>query len=200
MVLAYHVIVGMYGFWLPNDDRGSWSEFVGSWELLRFGKATTVSVRETLARRPFDATKRAEARRALKYPPVELSGIQARAVGRGFAEYADKSGLTILACAILPCHIHLALKRHELKVEQLTTQLKGSATRRLIAEDLHPLRAYQGSKDRPPKAFARGEWKVFLNSSADIVRSVHYVEENPLRENLPLQRWPFVQPFLCNGV
>jgi hypothetical protein len=38
MVIASHVIVGMYGFWLPNDERGSWSDFIGSWELLRFAK------------------------------------------------------------------------------------------------------------------------------------------------------------------
>jgi hypothetical protein len=37
MVLAYHLIFSMYGFWLPNDPRGSWSEFVASWELFRFG-------------------------------------------------------------------------------------------------------------------------------------------------------------------
>lgn len=30
MVLAYHVIFGAYGFWLPNDPRGSWSKFVAS--------------------------------------------------------------------------------------------------------------------------------------------------------------------------
>ncbi|HUT10853.1 MAG TPA: hypothetical protein VMY42_10175 [Thermoguttaceae bacterium] len=49
MVLAYHVIFGAYGFWLPNDPRGSWSDFVGSWELARFGKATKVSTRRSLA-------------------------------------------------------------------------------------------------------------------------------------------------------
>jgi len=27
MVLAYRAILSMYGFWLPNDPRGSWSEF-----------------------------------------------------------------------------------------------------------------------------------------------------------------------------
>jgi hypothetical protein len=41
MIRGYHVIFGAYGFWLPNDPRGSWSEFVGSWELFRFGAATT---------------------------------------------------------------------------------------------------------------------------------------------------------------
>jgi len=30
MIVGYHVIFGMYGFWLPNDPSGSWSEFVGS--------------------------------------------------------------------------------------------------------------------------------------------------------------------------
>ena len=40
MVHGYHVIWGTYGFWLPNDPRGSWSDFVASWELLRFGAAT----------------------------------------------------------------------------------------------------------------------------------------------------------------
>ena len=40
MVHGYHVIMGMYGFWLPNDPRGSWSAFVAAWELLRFGTTT----------------------------------------------------------------------------------------------------------------------------------------------------------------
>ncbi len=33
MIVAYHSIFCAYGFWLPNDPRGSWSDFVGAWEL-----------------------------------------------------------------------------------------------------------------------------------------------------------------------
>ncbi len=198
MVLASHVILGVYGFWLPNDERGSWSDFVGSWELLRFGKATTVQVRHSLARRPFDPAKRAAALAALKYPPVVLTGVQARAIGTGFAEYARKSGLTILACAILPKHVHLVLSRHRLHVEQLVNQLKGAATRRLVEEGIHPQAAYQGTKRHPPKVFARGLWKVFLDTAADIARSIHYVEGNPQREHLPPQHWSFVKPYFPN--
>ena len=40
MIHGYHVILPMYGFWLPNDPRGSWSEFVRKWELTRFGDGT----------------------------------------------------------------------------------------------------------------------------------------------------------------
>ena len=81
MVIASYVIIGTYGFWLPNDERGSWSDFVGSWELLRFGKATTVDAR-ALTRPPTvrSRAKRTAALAALKYPPVKLTGIQARAV------------------------------------------------------------------------------------------------------------------------
>ena len=195
MVLASHVVLGLYGFWLPNDERGSWSDFVGSWELLRFGKATTVSVRHSLARRPFDPDKREAARAALKYPPVTLTGIQARAIGRGFTEYAADAGLAIYACAILPQHVHLILARHRLDVEQLVNQLKGAATRRLIEEGVHPFAPHQSDMHRPPKVFARGLWKVFLDSAADIERAIRYVENNPLREGLPRERWPFVRRY-----
>lgn len=195
MVKASHVILGMYGFWLPNDERGSWSDFIGAWELMRFGKATTVQVRHSLARRAFDPAKRAAAQAALKYTPVNLSGVQARAVAREFAEYASKANLAILACAILPQHVHLVLARHRLQVEQLANLLKGAATRQLIEERVHPQAAFQRGMKRPPKAFARGEWKVFLNTTADIERAVRYVEDNPLREGKPAQRWSFVVPF-----
>ena len=47
MVLAYHVIFSIYGFWLPNDPRGSWSEFVGAWELVRYGTSTKTNTRRS---------------------------------------------------------------------------------------------------------------------------------------------------------
>lgn len=35
MIVGHHIIIGMYGFWLPNDPRGRWSDFVRSWDLYR---------------------------------------------------------------------------------------------------------------------------------------------------------------------
>src|SRR5947209_9189353 len=99
MILGYHVIFSAYGFWLPNDPRGSWSDFVGSWELFRYGRATKTDARYSVAHVEHDQSLRQAAKRALKYPPVQFTGIQARAVGRGIAEYARKSKLVIWACA-----------------------------------------------------------------------------------------------------
>jgi hypothetical protein len=40
MVLAYHCTFTAYGFWLSNDSRGSWSDFVRSFDLYLTGAAT----------------------------------------------------------------------------------------------------------------------------------------------------------------
>ncbi len=196
MVIAHHVIFGAYGFWLPNDPRGSWSDFVGSWELSHYGKATTTNATLSLAKQTHDHSLRTAAKKALKHQPVSFSGIQARAIGCGFARYASRSRLAVLACAILPEHIHLVLARHHLSVESVVIQLKGEATRSLIAERVHPFGTCSENKRRRAKCFARGLWKVFLDTPEDVVRAIRYVENNPLKEGKNLQRWSFVIPWV----
>jgi len=191
MIIGYHVIFGMYGFWLPNDPRGSWSDFVGSWELYRYGPATKTTERRSLAYRPHDHQKRLEAKKALKRPPVVLTGLQARAVGIGFSNYCKKSGLAIWACAILPDHVHVVVGRPPMKIEQCVIQLKGAATETLIAAELHPFQGLVDRTGRTPRCFVQGQWKVFLDYP-DVPRAIRYVEENPLKEGKPRQEWSFV--------
>ena len=191
MVVGYHVIFGAYGFWLPNDPRGSWSEFVGSWELYRHGAATKTDVRRSVARQTHDVRARVAAKESLKRPAVRFTGLQARAIGVGFGEYVRRSAVPIWACAILPDHVHLVVGRCDRAIEQIATQLKGAAARRLIEENLHPFGEMTAGTERPPKCFARGEWKVFLDTS-DVPRAIRYVEHNPVKEGRPIQRWTFV--------
>lgn len=87
MVLGYHLILTAYGFWLPNEPRGSWSDFVRSWALLKFGPATKTTDRRSVARKPHDRAKRLEAKNALVRNPVEFTGLHARAISRGFGDY-----------------------------------------------------------------------------------------------------------------
>jgi len=83
MVIGFHVIFSTYGFWLPNDPRGSWSDFVGAWELVRFGKATKVSTTRSVAGMAHDRRLREDAKATLEYPPVQFTSRQALAVGQG---------------------------------------------------------------------------------------------------------------------
>jgi REP element-mobilizing transposase RayT len=192
MIHGYHVIWGTYGFWLPNDPRGSWSDFVYSWELARFGRATKSMDRVGVEPQAY-ASWRSAARQALRYPPVTLSGHQALAVGQGFGRFARKSGLVVWACSILPEHVHLVLARHRYKIEQAANLLKGEATRQLLEMNEHPMKRFQHSQeDRLPSVW--GE-KVYLDSEDAIENAIRYVEENPERENKPRQHWDFVTPF-----
>ncbi len=76
-----------------------------------------------------------------------------------------------------------------------SSSLRNAATEQLLAEGLHPFGEIREPNGRVPKCFARGEWKVFLNALEDIQGAIAYVEENPIKEGKPRQRWTFVRPF-----
>jgi REP element-mobilizing transposase RayT len=194
MIRGYHLIFGAYGFWLPNDPRGSWSDFVGSWELFRYGSATKSGERHTLQESPLTPQQFTPFRQHLKRPPVQFDGEQARAIGTSFRNYFERIHLPVWACAILPDHVHLVLARPEMDVEQLVIQLKGEATSQLKKQCLHPFGNLLDRRGRIPKCFARGEWKVYLDLN-DIELAIRYVEENPAKEGKPPQMWSFVVPW-----
>src|SRR5262249_25121128 len=138
MVIGYHVIFGAYGFWLPNDPCGSSSDFVGSWELFRYGPATKTDEVRSLAHCQHDTALRLAAKQSLQHPAVQFTGLQARAIGEAFANYTRRSELVIRACAILPEHVHLVVDRFRISIEQIVIQLKRDATEELLRQNLHP--------------------------------------------------------------
>jgi REP element-mobilizing transposase RayT len=189
--LASHVIFTAYGFWLPNDPRGSWSEFVGAWELFKFGPATKTDTRRSVAGERHDPNLRRAAKAALQRAAVNFDGRQARAIGRGFATACADAGYVFRECSILPDHVHGVIDRHERPVERIVGHLKAAATRQLRAEGLHP---FEGSGDeRVPTVWAENCWKVFLNEGDSIVRAMDYVRGNPGKEGLREQKWSFVK-------
>jgi hypothetical protein len=195
VVRAFHLIITTYGFWLPNDPRGSWSDFVGAWELLKYGRATTVTTHRSLAKKPHDRELRLAAKRALKFPPVRFSPKQIDSVAKGFARAATESGYVIYACAILHDHAHLVACRDDRTIETMTSHLKSFATRQLRADNLHPFERHARPDGSVPSVWAEGLWKVFLFDDPDILRAIGYVNDNPRREGLPPQHWDFVSPF-----
>lgn len=88
-VIAYHVILCNYGFWLPNDPRGSWSRFVRAPNIARHGPATTVTTHRSLAGVAHDRAARLAAKRDMVRPAVEFTGQQASLVYRGKSGASD---------------------------------------------------------------------------------------------------------------
>lgn len=197
MIHAYHVILPCYGFWLPNDPRGSWSDFVAAWELAKFGKTTRHLPQRTLAQlADFERARLDEMRTVLKHPPVVLNGKQAWAVANGFAQQVRISGYSIWACSILPQHTHLVIARHRYRVEQIANLLKGAAARSLLKEGVHPFGDMKSRKNaKLPGFWARHQWKVYLDSEEAIENAIAYVMDNPVKEGKRPQHWSWVRPF-----
>jgi hypothetical protein len=192
VVLAHHLIFTTYGFWLPNDPRGSWSDFVRSWELYWYGPATKVTTRRSLARDAHDRALRQLQKTALRYEPVKFSEQQVRCIARGFERAVRESGYVLLACSILPEHIHGVVQRHCNPGERIIGHLKARATQQLLAERLHPFGDLRDASGRVPCAWSRRGWRVYLDSTDDIRRAIRYVEANPGKQRRAAQSWPFV--------
>jgi REP element-mobilizing transposase RayT len=181
MLVGFHCIISAYGFWLPNEQRGSWSDFVRSWELFRFGPATKVDTHRSVARRPFDRERKRETQRALRYNPVLFTGEQARIIGMSM----QRLPYPIYALAIMPDHTRIALVRIDRDIRRAIGHIKSEATRLL--------RSHSWFLEHPP--WADHGWNVYLDSSEDVRRSIKYTNSNPTREGLRAQEWNCVQPY-----
>lgn len=192
MVIAHHLIFTTYGFWLPNDPRGSWSDFVRCWELYWYGDATTVTTRRSLARDAHDQQLRQLQKTALRYDPVHFNEAQIACVARAFDRAVTESGYVVFACSILPEHVHMVVRRHHNRGEQMIGHFKARATQQLVSESLHPFQHQPKEDGSLPPAWTSRGWKVFLNTSDDIERAVRYVERNPTKQGRPRQEWQFL--------
>lgn len=193
MVLFYHLIISAYGFWLPNDPRGSWSDFVWAYELQRFGEATTVTGKRSYAKDPHDAALRRNAKQALKYPCVRFDGRHREVIAEGFLDAVREFNYAILAACIAYDHVHLIVGRHTRTIEQISTHLKAKASMALRRRGCHPLERYRRG-DQFPTPWAKGEWSVFISEVEHAKSAVRYVENHPQKEGLPDQHWDFVKP------
>src|ERR1700759_56034 len=100
LVLGYHLILTAYGFWLPNDPRGSWSDVVRSWELAKFGPATKVNEGRSYGKDVHAIAQRRAPKEALKFPPVRFNASQREAIAQGFAQACADGEYHCFACCV----------------------------------------------------------------------------------------------------
>jgi REP element-mobilizing transposase RayT len=195
MIVGYHCIFSTYGFWLPNDPRGSWSQCVASWDLFRAGgPASKLNTRRSVAAARLNQEqiqRRTLARNSLAHNPVILNGPQARAIGMAFSTVCALKSYRIHACAIMPQHVHLLVAHTTTDIRTVVGDYKRFATMELYRQSLHP--AQNGAYSSAP-VWARGSWCVYLQPD-EVPRVINYINHNPLRGGLPAQRWNCVTPW-----
>lgn len=192
MVLWYHLILTAYGFWLPNDPRGSWSDFVGSWDLYKFGPATTVNDKRSYAHDPHDVSARRAAKKSLLYPPVRFTEAQREAIAEGFRISVENADYVLHALCIGHDHAHAIVQRHERTIEQIARHLKSKATMEPTRRGIHPLMECRKNNGAIPTPWSVGEWSVFIENAAQLQTAIAYVERHPVKEGLTQQSYSFL--------
>lgn len=185
MVAAYHLIWTIYGYWLPNDPRGSSSRVIRA-DILRelgelhYGRKLVQPAAKDL--RAFFQRARA----VLKHPVIEFSRSEIDVLAEDFADVAAKHRYTCYACAIMPDHVHILIRKHKRLAEEMIVQLQASSQLRFMKDKLRP-------GDHP--VWGGPGWKVFLNTEDEIRRTIRYIEQNPIKARMPVQCWPFVKAY-----
>lgn len=185
MVVGYHLIWTAYGWWLPNDPRGSNSRELRVERIAELGELH--HGRKTV--QPYPAELRqfyAEAASVLKHELLTFSPAAIAVLAEALAKVIADRWYTCYACAIMPDHVHMLIRRHRDKAEQMIAALQAGSRERLVeAGEYSPTHPVWGGPG----------WKVFLNTRQDMERIVRYIRENPIKARLPAQTWEFVKEY-----
>ena len=198
MIRAFHFVWTCYGWWFPNDPRGSWSQEVWVPTIRGLGEAH-------LGRRPVqpspDALRAwlAQAQRHLRHEPAVLDGPAARAAAMGIRQTIERHTYCLHALSIMPDHAHAVVRRHEHDHERIVGDLKSGASkwaRRQSGKDAHRSAPDPSERRRQRvPVWSRRYWVRFLDHDDAIRRAVRAVTQNPVRAGLRPQRWSFITPF-----
>lgn len=184
-VLAHHLIWTGYGHWLPNDPRGSGSTSLFKDELrqlgaIHFGRKT-FQPRRSDVHEFYDKVDE-----LLEHPRLLFTDEMIRMIGEAFGKTVQARHYTCYACAVLPDHCHLVIRAHREDAETMIAELQKGSRLTLFEHDFLPM-------NHP--VWIDGGWKVFLGTPEEIRGRIRYVENNPIKEGLPAQRWPFVTAY-----
>ncbi len=186
LVIAHHLIWTAYGWWLPNDPRGSGSKEIRNDVIADLGAIHYGRKRLQPAGTEVRDFYR-QAAPLLQHPLLTFDESARTVVGQAFADVIMEQRYTCYACAIMPDHVHILIRKHKHLAEQMITTLKDVSRSRLRGTSHRSL-------DHPTWSAGPG-WKVFLDHPDEVRRTIGYIERNPLPYGLPQQHWPFVTPY-----
>lgn len=185
MVVAHHLIWTAYGWWLPNDPRGSSSHEIRVERVAELGELH--HGRKTVQPYPVEIRRFYEqAGIILKYELLTFDAEDTAVLAASFANVIRDCGYTCYSCAIMPDHVHMLIRKHRDKAELMIEHFQASTREKIV-----------GAKRRAERHPVWGGpgWKVLLNTRADIERVDHYIRMNPIKAGMPAQEWPFVTQY-----
>lgn len=181
-VAAYHLIWTVYGYWLPNDPRGSMSKTIRNDVIAELGEIHYGRKRHQPTGRVVGQFQHA-ASDLLKHELLTFTDQEIGLIGEAFAQVVRRRCYTCYACAIMPDHVHMLVRKHRDKAEEMIDHFQEASA---LA-----MRRWPRHGENHPVWGGPG-WKVFLFTQGDITRTNRYVELNPEKARRPAQEWVFV--------
>jgi REP element-mobilizing transposase RayT len=188
-VIAVHLVLTLYGHWAVNDPRGSGSNDFCD---LKFEPLGPIHH----GRKPwFEQPTRRELKDfhtqhkdLLNFPIFWIEDEKRPSISEAVCEVIRAHGYTCYACAICGNHLHLIIRTHKHDALTIWNHFAQSLRNRLR------LRFPSEISPHHPVISAR-PYKVFLYEPDEVWDRIDYVEQNPLKEHLPPQRWEFVTDY-----
>jgi REP element-mobilizing transposase RayT len=122
----------------------------------------------------------------LAHPVLLFSPEELAAVAGSLRQTIQQRRYTCYACAVMPEHVQLLIRRHRDKAEQMVQHLQTASRDALIAA---------GHRRGNHPVWGGPGWKTFQFTRADMERIVRYIDKNPGERGLPPQRWDFVTSY-----
>ncbi len=185
MVAGYHLIWTVYGYWLPNDPRGSTSTDVRTAAIKTLGELHFGRKKQQPSSKQLRAFQE-QASDVLKHLVLPLDEDDIALVGKIFGAEIAANGHVCYACAIMPDHVHMLIRRHRDLAEDIIKRFQEISRAALID---------MGKRALTHPVWTYGGWKGFMNTRDDFTRTGKYVRANPEEIGSPEQEWDFVTKY-----
>src|SRR5262249_23847691 len=130
LVIAYHLIWTAYGWWLPNDPRGSGSSVIRCDVLAELGELHRGRKKVQPAGKAVRSFYQ-QAAGLLAHPLLSFDEPARHEIAEAFQEVIIDQRYTCYACAIMPDHVHILIRKHKHLAEEMLAVLKETSRNRL---------------------------------------------------------------------
>lgn len=122
----------------------------------------------------------------LEHPILWFDSAKRQVIADAFLEVVKSRRFRCFACAILTNHVHLIIRKHRDRAEDMIFALRKESAKWLR-------RLADVPNDHP--IWSGDQFKKYLSTPRDIERTLRYVECNPRQSGLSAQQHGFVTPY-----
>ena len=138
IVIAHHLIFTAYGWWLPNDPRGSNSKTIRNDVIadlgeIHFGRKRVQPASGVIGAFYCEVDKR------LRHELLIFSERDVAAIATAFEDVTKEERYTCWACAIMPDHVHVLIRKHKHLAEEMIARFQNLSRLRLRADGLRAI-------------------------------------------------------------